>query len=342
MNRYGTAAVTGIRRIGSGERRAASFDRLLLIGTLAALVVTAASFLAHTAWLFELLTHFRFQLAVGAILLSVCALARRRLALMAAAAVACAFNIAPLVPWLLAVPAAEADAATAGIRLMAANVSFRNRDYGALLEQIHETDPDVVGLLEVDQQWIDGLAALESEFDWSMLYPEEGAYGLALYSDVPVREVTPGPYVEGGLQTSISVELEIGGVPTTLVLAHVSAPTTPARARLRNAQFRKIGADLGEDPNAEQILLGDLNTTPWSPYYAELVTLTGLSNAARGFGYHVTWPTGFSLLKIPIDHCLVSDGLHVRSFRTGSDFGSDHLPIIVELSAEHATAASGT
>lgn len=342
MNRYGTAVMTGIRRIGSRERPAASFDRLLLVAALAALTVTAVSFLGRAVWLFELLTHFRFQMAVGAILLVVCALAKRRLGVAAAAAVVCAANVAPLVPWLLAAPGAEAEAAATGIRLMAANVSFRNRDYAALLGEIRETDPDVVGLLEVDQDWVDGLSALESEFDWSVLYPEEGAYGLALYSDLRVRELTSGPYVEHGLQTSISVELEIDGVPTTLVLAHVSAPTSAAKARLRNVQLRTITQALRDDGNEEQILLGDLNTTPWSPYYAELVTTAALSNAARGFGYHVTWPTGVSLLKVPIDHCLVSDGLHVQSFRTGSDFGSDHLPIVIELSAELDGAANGT
>jgi endonuclease/exonuclease/phosphatase (EEP) superfamily protein YafD len=58
----------------------------------------------------------------------------------------------------------------------------------------------------------------------------------------------------------------------------------------------------------------------------------GLKNAARARGYWPTWPTGFNVVKIPIDHCLVSDGLRVQLFRTGSDIGSDHLPIIVDVS----------
>ncbi|HEX2138714.1 MAG TPA: hypothetical protein VHG33_03270, partial [Woeseiaceae bacterium] len=57
-----------------------------------------------------------------------------------------------------------------------------------------------------------------------------------------------------------------------------------------------------------------------------------MKNAALGRGYLPTWPAGFSLLKIPIDHCLVSDALHVASFDTGGDFGSDHLPIVIDLS----------
>lgn len=341
MNRYGTAVLTGIRRIGTRERSATAFDRLLLVLVAAALLATAASFLGRAGWLLELVTHFRFQMAVASLLLVVCALARLRLALVVAAALACAVNAAPLLPYLIAAPAA-AEASPESVRLMAANVSFRNFDYAGLLEQIRETEPDLVGLLEVDREWLEGLSAMEPEFGWSVQYPEEGAYGIALFSKLPMRELTPGRYIEGGMQASISVELELGDVPVTLVLAHVSAPTTPAKARLRNVQLRKIAEVLRDDANAEQILVGDLNITPWSPYYQDLVTAASLSSAARGFGYHVTWPTGISLLKIPIDHCLVSSGLRVQSFRTGSDFGSDHLPIVVDLTAGLAGPGKGT
>lgn len=334
------AVVAGIRRIGAGDRPVASFDRLLLGAALAAFLATGASFLGRAAWLLELTTHFRFQMAAGALLLLVFALGRRRLVAAALAAVACAPNAALLAPWVLSGPPV-AEASASAVRLMAANVSYRNVDYAALLEQIREADPDVVGLLEVDQAWLDGLSALEGEFDWTVFYPQEGAYGLALYSKLPLREVASSPYVEGDQQTSIAVELEVQEMPALLVLAHVSAPTTPARARLRNVQFARIAELLRTDAGKAGILLGDLNATPWSPYYRELVTTAGLSNAARGYGYRATWPTGFNVLKIPIDHCLVSEGLRVESFRTGSNFGSDHLPIVVELTADFGDAAPG-
>jgi endonuclease/exonuclease/phosphatase (EEP) superfamily protein YafD len=120
------------------------------------------------------------------------------------------------------------------------------------------------------------------------------------------------------------------------VLAHVLAPTGPGRAALRNRQLGKIAKRLREDTSAERILVGDLNSTPWSPYYSDLVSVAALKNAAHGFGYHATWPATLRLFGIPIDHCLVSGGLRVRSFRTGRDFGSDHLPLIVDLAPETA------
>ncbi len=336
MNRYGAALFSTGRRISSGDRPAsAPFDRLLTGAVLAVLLVTAASFLARASWLLELLTHFRFQMVLASAVLLLCALLRRRLVVAALGALATAANAAPLVPFLMPVPA-NAEAAGHTLRLMAANVHYRNFDYAALLEEVRRQDPDILGLLEVDQAWVDGVSALESEFRWSVLRPLEGAYGLALYSKVPLRRLPESPYIQDGFQTAVTVELTIDAVPVTLVLAHVRAPMGPAKAKLRNTQFSRLAAMLTADENSAKILLGDLNTTPWSPYYQELASTTGMRSAALGRGYLPTWPAGFSLLKIPIDHCLVSDALRVSNFRTGANFGSDHLPVVIDV----ATAGS--
>jgi hypothetical protein len=39
------------------------------------------------------------------------------------------------------------------------------------------------------------------------------------------------------------------------------------------------------------------------------------------------WP----VLRIPIDHCLVSPDIGVLTMRTGRHIGSDHLPIIIDM-----------
>lgn len=338
MNRYGSSLASTGRWIAAGDRRAtASVNRVLTGAALAAFLVTAVSFLARASWLLELMTHFRFQLALGSMVLLLCALARRRLLAAALAAMAAAANAAPLVPFLLAGPA-SAEAAEHPLRLMAANVHYRNFDYAALLEEVRRQHPDVLGLLEVDQAWIDGLSALESEFRWTVLRPQEGPYGLALYSNLPFRSLPGSPYTEEGFQTAVAVELATDETPITLVLAHVRAPTSAGKAELRNAQFAELAKMLAADDNDAKILLGDLNTTPWSPFYRQLASATEMRNAALGRGYQPTWPAGFSLLKIPIDHCLVSDALRVGRFETGADVGSDHLPIVVDLSIRENTA----
>jgi endonuclease/exonuclease/phosphatase (EEP) superfamily protein YafD len=334
MSPHDASAAVG----GRPARRAAGrFDRLLV--RLAALLAlaTVASALARFAWPFELITHFRFQMAACALLLLAVALLRWRPTAAVLAVLALAANGAPLVPYVLGAPVSTAVAG-GGITLMSANVHYRNADYAALLEEVRATDPDVLGLLEVDQQWLDALA-LDAAYPWSVRYPEEGPWGLALYSKLPLRELPAGREEQPGPRAAIHVELEHDGGTVNLVLAHVAAPTTPARADLRNVQLRKIGEHLAATAGKPRILMGDLNITPWSPYYQDLVAQAGLVNAARGFGYVPTWPTGLNPMKIPIDHCLVSQEVGVVSFRTGPAFGSDHLPIVVEVTEVDAQGA---
>jgi endonuclease/exonuclease/phosphatase (EEP) superfamily protein YafD len=86
-------------------------------------------------------------------------------------------------------------------------------------------------------------------------------------------------------------------------------------------------------------LLGDLNVTPWSPYFQELLAATGLRDSARGWGLQPSWPTMSLLLRVPIDHCLISPELHVTERTLGPDIGSDHFPLLVTLAVQRPSAS---
>lgn len=320
--------------------RRQALDRVTTVALAAGLAATLASYLGRSYWLLELLTHFRMHLTTGSILILLAVLVRRRFAAATVAALVAAANLAPMLPYVTPGPP-QAEASQAGIRVMSANVSLHNADYAAFRAAISQENPDVIGLQEVSGKWLDELSSIRADYPFTVLRPEDGAYGLALFSRFPVREFPSSPYREDGIQTAISVDLELRQKSVTLVLAHLKAPTTPRNAELRNLQIGRLVAMIGNNRNNEQILIGDFNTTPWSPYYVPLETEANLTNAARGRGYQATWPVGLGFLKIPIDHCLVSTGLRVRQMRTGSDIGSDHFPIIVDVAfADVPTSAS--
>jgi hypothetical protein len=77
------------------------------------------------------------------------------------------------------------------------------------------------------------------------------------------------------------------------------------------------------------ILLGDLNVTPWSPHFRQLLQQTGL-------------PAQVPPLRIPLDHCLVSPAFQVIERRVGPRLGSDHLPLIVTLATGRPTTIEST
>ncbi len=95
-------------------------------------------------------------------------------------------------------------------------------------------------------------------------------------------------------------------------------------------QFAAIGEYAAQVKNPV-VVVGDLNTTMWSPFYKSMVKTARLRNARSGFGILPTWPTFMPLLSIPIDHLLVSKEIGVLKVHTGRYVGSDHLPLITDL-----------
>ncbi|MCB0412362.1 MAG: endonuclease/exonuclease/phosphatase family protein [Bdellovibrionales bacterium] len=76
------------------------------------------------------------------------------------------------------------------------------------------------------------------------------------------------------------------------------------------------------------LVCGDFNATPWSVIFKTFLKNSGLSLSSST---PATWPTYFSFAGIPIDHCL-SRGVRITNYRRGSDIGSDHWPLLFEIS----------
>ncbi len=311
------------------HRRNSKLDRGIRHATVAALGLTAACWFGGTLWAMELLTHFRFQFVAGGLILITAAIARRLATVAAMAGFVVVANSFPMLPY--AVPqVAHAHAEEARIRILTANVRYRNNDYARALDLIEIENPDIIGLQEVTSAWIDGLAPLHERYPYRVAWPEEGAYGLALFSRIPIEELGTSPYREANQLTAISVTAEFLEKPVILTLAHLVAPTTPVRAAIRNRQIGKIAGMVRADQELSNILIGDLNMTPWSPHYSVLQQ-AGLDNAALGRGYVATWPAVAGSFGIPIDHILLPHGFHVQQLRTGASFGSDHLPLVADV-----------
>lgn len=116
-----------------------------------------------------------------------------------------------------------------------------------------------------------------------------------------------------------------------LAAAHTSPPTGAANSEARNRQLQGIADELAGRPRT--ILCGDLNITPFSPWFASLLTRSGLTDPSRGSGFSPTWMRVLPPIAVPIDHILLSPDLTLVSRTVGPSLGSDHSPVIVELAA---------
>ena len=183
----------------------------------------------------------------------------------------------------------------------------------------------------MNDRWLDALGELEGRYPHRLERPREDNFGIALLSRFPFDQMETRPL--GYDVEAILARFTLGSLPTAVVLAHPVPPVGGFAARLRNRQLAALAALRAEDPASEFILLGDLNTSPWSAPYRRLEAAAGLRNAARGLGWFPSWPAWAPWLRIPIDHCLLSPGLRATDFRLGPDTGSDHFPVLVHVAA---------
>ena len=288
---------------------------------------TLAGFIAGIWWPLELASHFRVQycvvlLATGAIL-SVAG----RLRWAGVAFLGAVVNLAVIVPLYLG----DAPQAVGGpsIRLVSANVHRGNREYSKLIELIRSSKADAVLLIEVNRTWLGRLAALSDLFPHSVARPQEDNFGMALFSRFPLSPAVIETAADMDYPILIATP-EVEGKSVTVIGAHPPPPISTDFVKMRE-QYVDVLAGYVSRQRGNVVVLGDLNTTSWSPLFEGFIRKTGLRDSRKGFGVQPTWPTWIPPLSIPIDHCLVSRGISVTSRCIGPRVGSDHYPLIVDV-----------
>lgn len=302
---------------------------LLEVGAGLACLATVTGFLGRLWWMFELTSHFRFHLAVLLVALAVVWAIKRswRMAAICAAAVAVNAVLVLLLLWPDGNPALTTGPR---FRLVALNVHTANERSDLVLKFLRQTDADVILLMEVNERWLSALASLRTLYPQVIAEPREDNFGIALFSRLPL---TNSEVIEFGRAEvpSIVATVAVGGQNVFLLGAHPLPPGSAENARLRNAQLQEIAKRVRRCGNIPAIVLGDLNSTAWSPYFAGLLRDGGLKNTSQGRGLFGSWPVWMPFARIPLDHCLVSASIRVVNKQLGPPVGSDHLPVVVEV-----------
>lgn len=219
----------------------------------------------------------------------------------------------------------------------------RNRDRVSFLALVEKEKPDLVAVCEVEKKWHGLLSAsLKPAYPYCITFPHIG--GVELYSRYPLDgEVR---LAERGHRPRIFANVRVGRQLVSLVVAHPPTPVGEAtRLKSRNREFEIYAGECCKSRNEglPYLVIGDLNCTPWSPYFRKLLADGALKDSGAGQGLAPTWPNTAALTYgllpgnfgtgavLPIDHCLVSRDLTVLERRVLSPVGSDHLPILVKL-----------
>jgi len=275
----------------------------------------------------ELLALFRFQYFVAALVLgAVAALAgRRRIGLVAVALAA--VNAVGLLPGVLA--GSRPDPTDPQLRLLLANVWHPGDDYGALLDLVNREQPDVIGLTELTRDWAAGVDPGLEGYPYRVLQAQPGAYGIGLYSRVPLRNARI-VYPARRWPPVARATVLVNGRGVELFVLHGPSAIRGGVAK-RHREFMGNLGTLARDAGDTTLVCGDVNAAPWTASFQDLRDRGRLERDDPWRPFEWTYPVWNRLLQVPIDQCLAGSALSVSS-RTGPAIGSDHFPLLVAVS----------
>ncbi|MEO0868314.1 MAG: endonuclease/exonuclease/phosphatase family protein [Cyanobacteria bacterium J06642_11] len=286
-------------------------------------------------WRFELLDHFRWQYCWLLLLpLAIGIWQRQRWAVVWL--VPLAINGALILA--LAWPSARVGSTTETLTVFHANIDHKNPQPAAAIEYVNQQTADIIFLQEITPTTLPQIVQGLTHYQLVAAEPKTNSHGSAMF--VPLgsslrilsKQIIQEPnYSQRPLLT---VDIQLGERVVSLMSIHITRPGTAGASRFQNIEFQAI-ADWARRQMAAKkavVIIGDLNSTPWSQRVNQMLKRGNLQNSQQGYVWQMTWPGDLPIfLQIAIDHCLHSRDLGVIQRSTGPYIGSDHLPLQVTL-----------
>lgn len=289
-------------------------------------LITIASFLGAYNFIFEFLSHSRPLFFLASIVLTLFLLvakSRRGVLLGVALVLINSIQIISLyIPY-----AAEASANDLHIKILQMNIwGGRNRKFETVIKEIEKEDPDIVGISELPKNWWQILQPRMKKYPYQVVEPSFG--GIGLLSKFPIKDGRVEHFGEIK-RPRVVVQVLVKDKWIKVIFAHPIIPMR--RVGFRDAELTVIAKDASSS-DVPVILAGDLNCTPFSYFFYKLQRDGKLRDSEKGFGYQPSWSTFHILPLFCIDHCLASSEFSFVKRYNGPNVGSDHLPVITELS----------
>ncbi len=302
---------------------------ILFLVTEALGAFTVLGFFAKLWWPLDILDHFRVQylflLAVTGIILLLVGKS-----IQAMTAFLFAFiNFVVIIPIYFS-PEKRASSDGQIYKLLLVNVLCQNKQIAQVGELIKSVSPDIILLLEPDENWLRGLKKYLNKYPHTCSRPRDDNYGIAFFSRLPVERIEVRNF--GELQIpSIEAYIKFPNNTLSFIGTHLTPPKGRLNTYYRTRQLEDLSHYAMNIQN-KVMICGDFNLTPWSIYFRNFSQVSGLLDSTKGFGLQPTWPTSLAAMRIPIDHCLVSPGIKIINRKTGPKIGSDHLPVVIDFS----------
>jgi len=282
----------------------------------------------HTSWhCFFGLTAIGTVIVLGKVLNT--SMAGRWMVRLWLCAVPWTYFLVVVQPWAT-LPLLRNDPSANGLKIYSWNFLISNDDLEDVVRHVRKQNADVVALLEIGEHQVDALKGLTEDYAFHVWIPD-GAAGVAVLSKV---QNTSFEILDLGGAGMPAVEVNLPANDRSkamhLLAVHTRSPRVhPLRTKQRDRQLAAIGEWAAAKVGISYAVVGDLNITPWSRPFHQLLRSGNLRDSRWYRGYYGSWPAPFRFFGIPIDHFLASDQCEVLYRDVDPYFGlSDHRPIV--------------
>lgn len=222
------------------------------------------------------------------------------------------------------------------LRIVSANVYFRNRTPLEAARALYAEDADIVVVSELTPAFVSMATSVgfDTRYTHRVLDPMEPTTensptgGLGLYSKFPFDDV-----VRVGRDRAPFARVVLpDGQSIRILPVHAESPSTSARVSRWAVDLARLGR-LVESTEEPVMLVGDFNAARWQPAFGALLR-RGLTDAheAVGKGLSRSWPDRFPIFRL--DHALYTNRIVARSVRDFSVPGSDHLAFVASFAVQ--------
>lgn len=311
--------------------RALDVFGMLCLGVVVAM--TAVSFFGSWHFVFNLFTHFHTQYLLSFVILIIFFAFRKMPLAITIATMGCIVNTVFLLPYYFQPDAhATTTVQTEPLRVLFNNINYGTTNFSALVGEIAAYQPELVGVAELPFDHYQTLEAALPDYPYHYHVRGRGRLGVALFSKLPFSQEPSVWYQDDQRFATLTAEVQsASGRQIRVLVIHPPPPLTQDYADMQQDIFRRL-LETAETTTEPFLVMGDFNSTGWSPEFQQLLASGVLIDSRDNQGVQPSWPAQLPKpLRISIDQMLTNSQLTTIKRVVLPDVGSDHLPILTDF-----------
>ena len=228
------------------------------------------------------------------------------------------------------------------LSLMTYNLFFKNKSPNSIIARIKDSNPDILVVQELTPKWkIDLDNSIGASYLYKKLIPLHGTHGIGIYSKHPIsnHQILNN---DNNLPFAQIIELKIGNKDIQLINAHLASPAKAVENPESFFEFYRINYKIIEqqiivlnklaieskDQFDAQVLIGDLNTTPYEPLFREMKNEWTNLNASVGSRFNFNFPNSSRIIPfLTLDYIMLRGNVKCLETKIVEGGSSDHLAL---------------